>query len=209
MDSRPAVGAIADIGRNAVLAGESDQRRREAVTVERAVGDRGQPYDRRPHTLVGQLDDEVLGIDAVAAGHDVGLQADAAQVEPAEQRRTGRADERLVGSGERIGDCPQRGEIALRGAGEIAGLHRVVPERKMDDSLGGPGRGVQSVDVVEVAAHNVGTPVGEAVGGIVGTGQSDDGMPVAEQFGEQSGADVTGGSGDEDTHDKTSRDVTG
>lgn len=42
-------------------------------SVQAAVGDRWQPHHRGPHTLDGQLDDEVLRVDAVAASHRVVL----------------------------------------------------------------------------------------------------------------------------------------
>ena len=50
---RPAVAAVAGVGRDAVLTGEVDQCMREAVMVEIAVHHRREPHDGRAHALLG------------------------------------------------------------------------------------------------------------------------------------------------------------
>ena len=71
----------------------------------------------------------------------------------------------------------------------------------MDDAVGGLGRGAQTVEVVQVAADELGAPLGEPGGGGVGAGQADDRVAVLPEFRDEGGADMSGGSGDEHAHD--------
>ena len=48
----------------------------------------------------------------------------------------------------------------------------------------------QRVEVVEVAAENLGAHRGDGLGGGVGAGQADDLMAVAEELGDDGGGDV-------------------
>jgi hypothetical protein len=162
------------------------------------VGDRWQPHDGRPDTLGGRVDDEVLRVDAVAAGHGVVLGAWAVEAGPAEEQRARRTDERLVGAREHVDHCPHRCQVGLGRPRHVAGHHPVVVEGQVDDAIGGLGRGAQ---VVEVAADDIGTPLGEAGRGRVGAGQTRDRVAVLEEFRGERGADVPGSSGDEHMHE--------
>jgi len=201
MHGRPAIGTVADVGRRPVLAGEADQRRHEAVGVERAVHGRRQPDGRGPDPAPGQGDQGVLGVDPWPAGEHIRLGAGPAQPGEGEQQRPGGDDEGLAAAGEHIPDRLDGPLVGLDRAGEITGLHRLVLERQVHDSVGA-GRGVlQPGGVVELAAVHLGAGGGQRGRGGVRAGQPDDLVAGGQQLRDEGGPEVPRCSGDEDAHD--------
>src|SRR5690349_15550934 len=74
----------------------------------------------------------------------------------------------------------------------------------MDDGLGILGAEADAVQVVEIAAPDVGPLRRDGRGGCVGSGQSGDLVTGGEQVVDHGGADPAGRSGDEYAHDVTS-----
>ncbi|GAA0273883.1 hypothetical protein GCM10009527_082930 [Actinomadura nitritigenes] len=73
-------------------------------------------------------------------------------------------------------------------------------EGQVDDTVGrGGGRG-EALQIVEVASVHLGTGGRQRGGGLVRAGQADDLVSRVEKFGNDGGADVPGGSGDEYAH---------
>ena len=85
-------------------------------------------------------------------------------------------------------------------AREVARAHRLVLEGQVDDAVGLGGCLAQAVEVVQVAAADLGAGRRERGRRAVGTGQADDLMPGPQQLGDDRGADVSGRTGDEDAH---------
>ena len=73
-------------------------------------------------------------------------------------------------------------------------------EGQVDDAVGGRRSGVQAVEVVQVAAPGLGARGLEGGDGPVRAGEAHHLVPVAEQLGDECGADVPGRAGDEYTH---------
>ena len=97
--------------------------------------------------------------------------------------------------------------IALRSSAialeVVARRHRLVLEGQVDDAVGRLGGRAQAVEVVQVAAPDLGARGLEGGGGAVGAGQADHLVAVSEQLGDERGADVPGRAGDEYTHGMT------
>jgi len=60
----------------------------------------------------------------------------------------------------------------------------------MDDAVGLSGSGRQTVEVVEIAAANLGAHGGNGLGRSVGAGEADDLVAVVEKFGDDGGGDM-------------------
>ena len=90
---------------------------------------------------------------------------------------------------------------ARHGAGEVTGAHRVVLVREMDDAVGGRGGLLEARDVVEIPATDLGAGRLERRRRAIRTRQADDLVAGGEQFGDDGGANVSGCTGDEDTHE--------
>ena len=75
----------------------------------------------------------------------------------------------------------------------------------MDDTVGRGGGRPQAVEVVERAEVNLRPGGGHDSGGRVRTGEPHNVVPGAEEFGDDGRSDMAGCSGDEDSHEVTSR----
>jgi hypothetical protein len=65
-----------------------------------------------------------------------------------------------------------------------------VLEGEMDDAVGLSGSGRQTVEVVEIAAADLGAHGGNGLGRSVGAGEADDLVAVVEKFGDHGGGDM-------------------
>src|SRR5690606_21450623 len=83
---------------------------------------------------------------------------------------------------------------------EVAGEHGVVLEGQVDDAVGRSGGCGEAAEIVEVASVRLGAGSRQSGGGLVRAGQADDLVSRCEEFGDEGGADVSGGSGDEYAH---------
>ena len=151
------VGAVAGVGRGPVLLGEADQRVGEAVMVEIAVHHRREPDDGGAHALLAERDRVVRRVDPGTALGLVVLGAGATG-DPGhgEHQRAAGRDERLVGADQGLANRPGGCQVGVDRAHEVAGTHRLVLEGEMDDAVGLSGSGRQTVEVVEVAAADLG-----------------------------------------------------
>lgn len=138
-----------EVRRRPVLAGEADERRHESVGVERAVHGRRQPDGRGPDAALGEGDQAVLGVDPWAAGQHVRLSAGPAQPGEREQQRPGGDDEGLAAAGKRSSDRLDSPQVCLDRAGEVTGLHRLVLERQVHDSISAERGVLQPSGIVE------------------------------------------------------------
>ena len=91
---------------------------------------------------------------------------------------------------------------AATAAGEVAGPHQVVLEGEVDDAVGRPGGLAQPVEIVQVAAPDLGASGRERLGRAVRARQPHDLMPGLQQLGHDRRADVPGRAGHENTHGK-------
>ena len=66
----------------------------------------------------------------------------------------------------------------------------LVLEGEVDHAVGLGGGGLQTVEVVEIAAADLGAERGDGLGGGVGAGQADDLVAVVEKLGDDGGGDV-------------------
>ena len=82
------------------------------------------------------------------------------------------------------------GHVGVDRAHEVAGPHRLVLEGEMDDAVGLSGGGRQTVEVVEIAAADLGAHGGNGLGRSVGAGEADDLVAVVEKLGNDGGGDV-------------------
>jgi len=62
-----------------------------------------------------------------------------------EHGRPARADQRLAGAVQAVGQRPEGDQVGLGGAGHVAGEHEVVAEREVDHAVGGGGLLAQHV----------------------------------------------------------------
>jgi hypothetical protein len=72
-----------------------------------------------------------------------------------------------------------------------------VPEGQVDDPVGLFGARAQDVDVLDVAAQDLGAGRDDLLSGRVRPGQAEDLVPLGEEFGDDGGSDPTGRAGDE------------
>jgi hypothetical protein len=204
VDGRPAVGAVADVGRRAGLPGDGDQDVREAVVVERAVHDRRQPDGGRPYAAFGQPDHVVLGVGPRTAGGGVGLGAGPpGDAERDEHERARGADERLARPFERRTERFDGGEVGGDRVVHPARAHEVVLEGEVDDAVGRRGGLAQPVEVVEVTAPDLGTGGLQRLGGAIGTREAHDLVSGPQQLGDDCRAHVPGRTRDENTHENS------
>jgi hypothetical protein len=110
---RPAVGALADVAVAAGRAGGRNQHRDEAVRVKRAVDDRRQAQHRSSDATLGEADEEVLGVDPVAAVDRVLLGAHTVDAAAGEHQGPGGAHERLAAPAEPVGERPGGGQCPM------------------------------------------------------------------------------------------------
>jgi hypothetical protein len=193
----PAVGAVADHGRDAGRSGDVDQRRDEPVVAAAVHGGR-QPDDRRPDTALGQGESGGFGRDAVAAGRlRIAVVSFGGEATERRDHRARRHDERLAGALERVADRFDCAQVGRSRGGEVP---QVVPVGEVDDAIG-RGQGFeQPVEVVEGAAVGLGSEGRQRGGGTVGAGEADHLVAGVEQLANDGRSDETGGTGDEDAH---------
>ena len=86
-------------------------------------------------------------------------------------------------------NCLDRAHVGGHRVQKRAGAHSFVVERQVDDAVGRSGRLAQAVEIVQVAAMNLGASVLQRRGGAVRTGQTDHLMAGSEQFGDDGGTD--------------------
>jgi hypothetical protein len=65
-----------------------------------------------------------------------------------------------------------------------------VLEGEVDHAVGTSRGSFQLVEVIEIAAENLGTHRGDGLGGGIGAGKAHDLMAVAEELGDDGGGDV-------------------
>ncbi len=202
VDRCPAVLAVADVARGAVAAVGVDDPGDEAV-VAGAV-DRGCEADaHRPHAPLGEREQGQLrgGARAHLIGRHVLLGGDPAGLQAGDARGDG---ERPAAASEHLAEDFDRGAIGRGGLLEAAGPGDVVAEGEVDDAVGLLGARPQDVDVLDVAAQDLGAGRGHPVGGGVRAGEADNLVAVGEEFGNDGRSDPTRCAGDEYTHDQTS-----
>ena len=196
---RPAVGAIADVHRATVLAGQRDQRRHEARAIERAVHRRREPHHRRADAALGQRQAGLLRRAARPAAV-VALDRDATGGRRRQHRRARGVHERLARALERRADRFDRAQVRRHRAGIVAAERDVVLERQVDDAVRRSGRRAQPVEIVEIPAPDQRPRRGQRRRRRVRAREPDDLMPGRDQLGDHRRTDVTGRAGDEDTH---------
>lgn len=160
VDRRPAVGAVADVGCDALRAREADRGGDEPV-VAVAVGGRWEPHDGGADPVVGERESAVGVVDpAVAAadrdvtisgvrGQPVAFGGDGSGREPEHTEDAGGDDERLVGACEGLAERLDGRAVGGGGSGEVAAEGDVVLEGEVDDAVGRFGGVAQDVEVVE------------------------------------------------------------
>ena len=139
VDGGPAVGAVADVRRDALLAGDRDQARDEAV-VALAVHGRREPDDRGPDAALGKGERRVLrgdsgprGVEHVRFGPEaVRLERRASQREPSVPEVITNG---LSEPSERLADRLDGAQVGSRAASRHVG--EVVVEGEVDDAVGG------------------------------------------------------------------------
>ena len=97
---------------------------------------------------------------------------------------------------------------SVMAAASASGAAVVAAEREADHAVGLRGAGTQDVEVRQPAAQRLGAGVLQRLRGAVRAGQREDGVAVAEQFGDDGGADGAGAAGDEDVHGSPESDGT-
>ena len=98
--------------------------------------------------------------------------------------------EGLVGADQGLADRLGGRHVGGDRAHEVAGAHRLVLEGEVDHAVGLGGGRAQAVEVVEIAATNLGAERGDGLSGCVRAGQADDLVAVAQKFGDDGGGDV-------------------
>ncbi len=101
---------------------------------------------------------------------------------------------------ERGADRLDDAQVGFGGAGEFAGIGQLVLEGEMDHAICLGRRGAEAVEVVERAAPDLDASGRQRGGGRVGPREADDGVAGGKEIGDDGGADVAGGAGDEETH---------
>ena len=166
----PAARSVAQVAGDALVAGDGDESRHEAV-VAVAVHGRWEPEHGRADAAGGEGECELGGGPTGAGTRAEGgrrllvvsvlFGCEAARREPERPRGD---DERPVGAGEGLAegfDCPA---ICVGRALEVARLHPLVLEGEVDDAVRGRCCGAKDVEVVEVAALDRRTRGGEEGG---------------------------------------------
>ena len=157
VDGRPPVRPVPGVAGDAGGAGDADQGGPEAMVVERAVHQGREADLGGPDATLGQCDHGVLGVDPHAALEDVTLGArtlrDARQ---REHQGSPGADEGLARTLQRLPHGFDGTQVGGDRAGIVADLHRLVLEGQMDDAVGRRDRLPEAVEIVQVAAPDLG-----------------------------------------------------
>ena len=189
VDGGPAIGPAADVGRDAVGAGDVDQLRDEAV-VALTVDRRGKPEQRSAHAALRERERGLVGGDAVDPPEPGrGESSSVLDLAGLEQRDPRGDDEGFAGAGERLADGLDRAQVRAIAAGQVA---EVVDERGEDDAVGLGRALAQSVEIVERAVVDVRSGARERRGDAVRTGEPEHVMARLEQVTDDGRADESG-----------------
>ena len=210
---RPAVGPVADVAGDALVAGDADQGRDEAVVSVAVVG-RRKSHDRR----------------ADAAGGEGRARTRRSPTESADRRpmrpRPRRSRARPARSPRAPVRRPSVPEAMTNGRSEPASASPMVSTARRSASAA-PWKSpenarsclnarwitpsdaaaalAQAVEIIERAAVHLCSGGGEGSGRGIRASEPDDLMARAEELGDDGGADPAGRAGDEYAHEKTSR----
>ena len=202
---RPALGAVARIAGHSGAACDVGQQAGEsalALVVDRAR----QAHGRAPDPARGQVQDRrdraAATADRPVGRQRVGLGGGAAW----DTRRTRDGDEGAAAADE----LPRRGRRGRhsprrRPAARASGLLKSLAKARWITPSAFGGAGAKRVQVGEVRRGRLGAGRSAASRGRVGAGEGEDGVAVAEQFGDDGGADQAGATGDEDAHGLSSQ----
>jgi hypothetical protein len=170
------------------------------VVIERAVHGRREAHEAGPYPAFGEGDHFGLHRGSRPGLDRVGFGPGALHSAEHQHQRARVTDERLAGPGERVTHRLLGAQVGFDRSGDVSRLHLLVLEGQVDDPIRGR-RGVpQAAEIVEGAPVRLGPEGLHGRGGCVGTGQADDSVPGAEEFGDDGRSDVAGRSGDEDLH---------
>ena len=193
------MGAVTRVAGDAGAAGDEGEQPGEAAVAVVVHGAR--EADRRgTDPLRGELED---CRDRSAAPADRAVRRDRVALGggvAGHPRRAGAGDERSAAVDQRLAHGGESGALVGDRRAQGFGAAEVVGEGEVDHAVGPGGCGVEHLEVGEAAADAVGAGVRERPRGGVGPGEPDDRVAVAEQLGDDGGADQTGAAGDEDVH---------
>ena len=196
MHAGPAVAAVADIGRDALLARQIDQMRDEAV-IALAMGRRREAHGGRAHAARRDGRGRRLGGAREIGGGLVRLGRDAARRESQGPRSPacGRSEPSSARRSPRWRACRPRNSAANR---EKSWLKAVWM------TASACGRAVaQAFQIFERAAMDLGAGGGERLGAGVRSGRGRAPVARGDQFADDGGADKAGRAGDEYAHVKS------
>ena len=181
VDGGPTIRAVGEVARGAVAAVGVDDHGDEAV-VASAVDGRREPYAHRAHAAPGEPEHGPLrgGARAHLITRHVLLTGDPAGPHAGDARGD---RERPVGAGEDLAEHLDRGAIGRGGLRELTGKGDVVAEREVDDGIGLLGPRLQDVDVLDVAAQDLGARRSDLLSGGIGASQTEDVMSLGEELG--------------------------
>ncbi len=167
-----------------------------ALVVDRAR----HAYGRAPDPARGQAQDRhdraAAAADRPVGRQRVGLGGDAAR----HAGRTRDGDEGAVAADELLAQGREGGTFLGDRLREGVGAAEVVGECQVDHPVGLGGAGAKDVQVGEGSPERLGAGRLGGQRGRVGAGEREDGVAVAEQLGDDGGADQAGATGDEDAH---------
>jgi hypothetical protein len=101
-----------------------------------------------------------------------------------EHQRAARGHERLAGPLQRLAHRLGGGEVCRYCPQEVAGEQRVVLESEVDHAVGFLGGGAQAVEVVEVAAPDLGAEAVDRCSRLAGAGEPEHLVASREQLGD-------------------------
>jgi hypothetical protein len=158
----PAVGPVADVAGDALVAGDADQGRHEAVVAVAVIG-RRKSHDRRADAAEArESTNSAVAQPGLRTGPPRAADAGSAPcpsrsvaTAPVRARASRGDEERSIGTRQRLAERLDGAAIRVGGALEVPGEGDVVLEGEVDDAVG-RGRGIpQAVEVVEGAAMHL------------------------------------------------------
>src|ERR1035437_648399 len=208
----PAVGPVADEAGDALVAGDADNGRHEAV-ISVAVIRRGESHDRRADAARSegehQLGSGLPGLRTAAhSRHRRGgtMPVPFGRYPPwCGPERPGGDDERPARSGQRVSEGLDGAAVRIGGSLEVAREGELVLELDVDHPIRRGSCTAQAAEVIKSAAMDLRAGRGESSGRGIRAGEPGDLMARADELGYDGGADPAGRAGDENTHEKTSR----
>ena len=159
--------------------------------VKVAVDHRREPYDRGTHAPLCQRERVPLSVNPGTTLSLIVLGARSTR-DSGHRQHQGAAGghEGLVGADQGLADRLDGRQVRVDRAHEVAGAHRLMLEGEVDHAVGLSSGGLETLDIVEVAAADLCTECGNGLSGPVGAGEADDLVAVGEQFGNGGGGDV-------------------